>query len=166
MTLLKYSFSLTPPAPPAPARHTYAYSEFQLELAHAWRQMPTAEDNALNFVSDADGAAIVISADFYDIPGDKALGVAEVAVESRLQAVRQSGDGPVNVLHRAIKPHSSGAGLEMSFAAETEGGHVHLFLGYVTARKVLNFTMICPPGHEKAVALFNATVPGFRPRLP
>lgn len=167
MSLLKYSFSLTPPATPrAPVKHTYSFTEFLLELSEAWRQHPTDEENALHFVSAADQAAIVISADFYDIPEDKALGTAEVAVDSRLDAVRQSGEGALTVLHRAIKPHSSGGGLEMSFAAETEGGHVHLFLGYVTTRKVLNFTMICPPGKEKAVALFNATVPGFRPRLP
>lgn len=167
MTLLKYSFSLTPPAPPpAPAKHTYAYSEFTLELAHLWRLMPTAEENTLNFVSDADGAAIIVSVDFYDIPAEKAQATAEFAVERRLDAVRQLAEGPVTVLHRAIVPHSSGGGLEMSLAVEPEGGHLHLFLGYVTSRKVLNFTMICPPGKEKAVALFNATVPGFRPRLP
>ena len=167
MSLLKYSFSLTPPVPaPAVAKHAYAYTEFHLELPSTWRQMPTDEENALNFVSDADSAAIVVSADYYDIAADQAQGVAEVALESRIDAVRQSGDGPVSVLHRAIKPHSSGGGLELSLAAEAEGGHVHLYLGYVTSRKVLNFTMICPPGKDKAVALFNATVPGFRPRLP
>lgn len=169
MSLLKYSFSLTPPAPPpapAPAKHTYTYSEFTLELAHLWRQMPTAEENTLNFVSDADGAAIIISVDFYDIPAEKAQMTAEYAVDRRLDAVRQLTEGPVTVLHRSILPHSSGGGLEMSLAVEPERGHLHLFLGYVTARKVLNFTMICPPGKEKAVALFNATVPGFRPRLP
>jgi hypothetical protein len=26
--------------------------------------------------------------------------------------------------------------------------------------------MVCQPGREAAVTLFNATVPGFRPRLP
>lgn len=167
MTVLKYSFSLTPPAPPLPpARHSYAYTEFLLELDTRWRQVPTDEDDTLTFRSDADSAALVISADFYDIADDQAQGVAEVAVESRIEAIRQASAGPVQVLHRAIQPHSGGTGLEMSFAVEAEGAPVHLYLGYVTTRKVLSFTMVCAPGKRAAVALFNATVPGFRPRLP
>ena len=54
----------------------------------------------------------------------------------------------------------------LALAAEVEGGAVDLYLGYVTSRKILNFSMICPPGSHEAAALFNATVPGFRPRLP
>ncbi|KQV86139.1 MULTISPECIES: hypothetical protein [unclassified Roseateles] len=169
MAILKYSFSLTPSAAPVPAapeaRHEYAYSEFLLELAARWRQLPVQDDDTLNFFSDEDGAAIIISADFYEIPDDKAQGLAETVVASRLEAIQKASAGPVQVLHRAIKPHSGGVGLELSFAAEAESEHVHLYLGYVTSRKVLNFSMVCQPGHG-AAALFNATVSGFRPRLP
>jgi len=164
MTLLKYSFSLTPPPPPP--RHEYAYSEFLLELEHKWRQVPTDEDDTLNFFSDADGAALIISADFYDVPDDKAQGLAEISVASRIEAFQKASAGPVQVLQRTIRPHSGGVGLEMSFVAEAEGEHVHLYLGYVTSRKVLNFTMVCQPGKHDAADLFNATVRGFRPRLP
>jgi hypothetical protein len=169
VTQFKYSFSLTPPPavtlPPAPeARHAYPYTEFLLELPACWRQTPAQEDDTLHFISDRDGAAIVISADFYDIPDDKAQGLAEQVVASRIEALERASGGPVQLLHRAIQPHSGGVGLELSFAAETD--HVHLYLGYVTSRKVLNFSMVCQPGRQAAVALFNATVPGFRPRLP
>lgn len=170
MTLLKYSFSLTPPPaplPPAPeARHEYPYSEFLLELPARWRQQPTQDDDTLNFISDRDGAALIISADFFDIPDDKAQAIAEKCLASRIEAIQSASQSPVQLLHQAIKPHSGGVGLEMSFAAHAEGEHVHLYLGYVTARKVLNFSMVCQPGKNAAVALFNATVPGFRPRLP
>ncbi len=170
MTLLKYSFSLTPPPPAQPpppeAKHAYAYSEFLLDLLPRWRQIPTAEENTLNFQSDADGAAIIISADFYDIPDDKAQAIAEKCLGSRLDALRKADPGAVHVLQQSIKPHSGGVGLELSLAAEVEGGAVHLYLGYVTSRKILNFSMICPPGRHEAAALFNATVPGFQPRLP
>jgi hypothetical protein len=168
VTLLKYSFSLTPPAPPLPpapeARHEYPYSEFLLELPARWRQQPTQEDDTLNFISDRDGAALIISADFYDIPDDKAQALAEQVIASRIEALQRASSQPVQLLHRAIKPHSGGVGLELSFAAESD--HVHLYLGYVTSRKILNFSMVCQPGKQAAVALFNATVPGFRPRLP
>ncbi|HEY8879052.1 MAG TPA: hypothetical protein VIN03_15900 [Roseateles sp.] len=164
MTLLKYSFSLTPPPPPP--RHEYAYSEFLLELEHKWRQLPTDEDNALHFQSDVDGAAIIVSADFYDMPDSKARLFAEKCISSRLDAIRSASAAPVQVLHESIEPHSGGVGLEMSFAAQAQGELVHLYLGYVTSRKILNFSMICQPDRHAAVALFNATVPGFRPRLP
>jgi len=166
MTILKYSFSLTPPASQPPAKHAYDYSEFLLELAARWRQIPTDEDDALNFQSDDDGAAIIISADFFDIPDDQARGIAERCIASRIAAIQAASTTPVQVLQQAIKPHSGGVGLEMSFASEAEGEHVHLYLGYVTSRKILNFSMVCQPGRHEAAALFNATVPGFRPRLP
>ncbi|WP_457389567.1 hypothetical protein [Roseateles sp. P5_E1] len=167
MTILNYSFSLTQPsAPTAAAKHSYDDSEFLLDLAHKWRQIPTDEDDGLNFQSDADGAAIIISADFFDIPDAKAQLFAEKCLSSRIEAIQSASQGPVQVLQRAIKPHAGGVGLEMSFAAHAEGEPVHLYLGYVTSRKILNFSMVCQPGKHEAVALFNATVPGFRPRLP
>jgi hypothetical protein len=170
MALLKYSFSLTPPpAPtPVPAQHQYAYSEFVLDLPTRWRQVPTREDNTLNFECDEDGAALVISAEFYDIPDDKAQALAEQCLSTRIKALHAAGSGPVHVLQQSTQPHTSGTGLELSLAAEVGGdaAHVHLYLGYVTSRKVLHFSMVCRPGPQAAVALFNATVPGFRPRLP
>ena len=167
MTILNYSFSLTPQAAPRPAaKHQYTFSEFLLDLTAQWRQIPTQEDNTLNFQSDDDGAAIIISADFFDIPDDKAQSLAEKCISSRIEALEAASQGAVQVLQQAIKPHAGGGGLEISFAADIEGEHVHLYLGYVTSRKVLSFAMVCKPGKHEAVALFNATVPGFRPRLP
>jgi len=166
MTILKYSFPLTPPAQQPPVKHTYDGSEFLLDLLPKWRQVPTDEDRALNFQSDEDGAVIIISADFFDIPADQAQGIAEQCISSRIEAIQVASAKPVQVLKQSIKPHTGGVGLEMSFASEVEGEHVHLYLGYVTSRKILNFSMVCQPGKQEAVALFNATVPGFRPRLP
>ena len=169
MSLLKYSFPLTPPAPtPAAAQHQYAYSEFVLDLSTRWRQTPTEDDNTLNFECDEEGAVLVIAADFYDIPDDKAQALAEQCLGTRLKALHAAGSGPVHVLQQRIQPHTSGTGLELSLAAEVGGdaAHVHLYLGYVTSRQVLHFSMVCRPGRQAAVALFNATVPGFRPRLP
>jgi hypothetical protein len=162
MTILSYSFSLTPP----PAKQSHAYSEFLLDLPASWRQLTTPDDDTLTFQSDEDGAAIIIAADFHDIPDDEAQALAEQCISSRLGALEDASAGPVQVFQRAIKPHASGRGLEISFAAHAEGEHVHLYLGYVSARKILHFSMVCPPGKHEAVALFNAVVPGFRPRLP
>lgn len=164
MPILHYSFPLTPPRA-APAQE-HAYPDFSLELPSRWRPIPTEEENTLSFQSDADGAVIIISADYFDIPDDRAEALAQQCLDARIEAHRQAGEGPATVLQQGIRPHTSGLGLEMSYAAETEGGPVHLYLGYVTSRKVLNFSMVCQPGKDEAVALFNATVPGFRPRLP
>ena len=170
MTLLKYSFSLTPPVAATPAQpevmQAYTDSEFLLDLLPRWRQHPTAEADTLTFQSGADGAALIISADFFDIPDDQAQAIAEECLARRIAALEAASPGAVRVLQQNIKPHASGAGLELSFAAEVEGEHVQLYLGYVTARKILNFAMVCQPGRPQALALFNATVPGFRPRLP
>ncbi|RZA17894.1 MAG: hypothetical protein EOP93_12475 [Lysobacteraceae bacterium] len=165
MTLFKYSFPLAPPPPQPQAQQSFDYTEFLLDLDPKWRQVSTDEGGALHFQSEIDGAALIISADFFDIPDDKAQGIAEQCLSSRLAAIQAASAKPVQVLSQRIKPHVRG-GLEMSFASEVEGEHVHLHLGYVTARKLLNFSMVCQPGRQEAVALFNATVPGFRPRLP
>ncbi len=74
--------------------------------------------------------------------------------------------GRLQVAQRSIKPHSGGIGLEMSLAAEVPAEHVYIYLGYVTSRKILNFTLVCKPGKEAAAALFNEIVQDFRPRLP
>ncbi|WP_457442563.1 hypothetical protein [Roseateles sp. P5_E4] len=167
VTILNYTFKLAPPpVPTPPVKHQYSYSEFLLDLSAQWRQIPTKEDNTLNFHSDDDGAAIIISADFYEIPDDKVQALAEKCISSRIEALQIASQGSVQVLQQSIKSHSGGVGLEMSFAAHAEGEYVHLYLGYVTSRKILNFSMVCQPGKHEAVALFNATVPGFRPRLP
>lgn len=169
---LSYSFPLpaqsAPTLPPLQIGRAYAYAEFHLDLPANWRQVPTQEDNALNFQSEADSAAITVSADLHDIPADKAQRLAEQCIADRMAALEAGNAGRVTVLQRDVKPHASGAGFEMSCAAEVagEGEQVHLFLGYVTSRKILSFSMTCQPGRQEAVALFNAAVLHFRPRLP
>jgi hypothetical protein len=162
-SLFSYSFSLSTPKP---TLHEYAYSEFALGLSADWKLVPNAEENTLNFHSESRGAGITISADFYEIPEGKAQALAEKCLSSRLEALEKVTPGRVQALQRTIKPHSGGVGLELSFAAEVPGEHVYIYLGYVTPRKVLNFTLVCKPGKEAAVALFNELVLNFRPRLP
>lgn len=164
--VFSYSFSLTPPAPPKPALHEYRYSEFLLALSPQWKQVPTADDNTVNFQSSELGAGITVSTDFYEIPDANAHALAEKNLSSRLEALERLAPGRVAVLQRTIKPHSGGIGLELAFAAEVPGEHVYLYLGYVTSRKILNFTLVCKPGKEAAAALYNQLVSSFRPRLP
>lgn len=170
MAIYQYSVSLTaPPAPQPQQSQSRAYSEFLLDLAPKWREVPTDEEDTLTFQSDDDGAVIIIAVDFFDIPDDQAQALAEQCVDSRIEAIRAASQAPVQVLLRDVRPRTGGPGLEMlemSFAAHAEGEPVHLYLGYVTARKILSFSMVCQPGRLEAAALFNATVPGFRPRLP
>ena len=161
--LFSYSFSLSPPKVPL---HEYAYSEFVLSLAADWKQIPNAEENTINFHSEAQSAGITVSADFYEIPEAKAQALAEKCLSSRLEALEKLTPGRVQTLQRTIKPHSGGVGLELSFVAEVPGEHVYIYLGYVTSRKILNFTLVCKPGKEAAAALFNELVRNVRPRLP
>ncbi len=164
--LFSYSFSLTPPAPPKPRLHEYAYSEFAVFLSDQWRQTPSSEDNTLLFHSSELGASITVSVDFYDIPQDKAALIADKTLSTRLDSLETLAPGKITVRQRAVKPHSSGAALELSFIAEVADDCIYLYLGYVTARKVLNFTLVCAPGGQAAAALYNEVVGNFRPRLP
>jgi hypothetical protein len=158
-----YSFSLSPPKAEL---HEYQYNEFMISLAPDWKQIPTAEADMLNFHSAELGAGITISADFYEIPVDKAQALAEKSISARIDAFEQLSPGRVHVLQRTIKPHSGGIGLELSLAVEVADEHVTIYLGYVTSRKILNFTLVCKPNTQSAIDLFNKIVPNFRPRLP
>lgn len=165
--LYRYSVSLTPPAPAEPAlRLGHVYSEFTLDLPPTWQPVATDEDNTLSFHAEAEDAAIVVSVDFIDTPADQLQPLAEHALARRIAALSVASSGPATVLQQQIRPHASGAALELSFAAEVPGEAVHLYLGYVSPRKVMHFAMVCPPERAAAVALFNATVGHFKPRLP
>lgn len=167
---ISYTFNLTPPAPaqskPAEKLVEYSYSEFWLDLLPHWRQIPNPSDNTLTFVSDLDGSSIIVSADFYEIPEDKAVAIAQKCMQSRLEAHESQHPGQVEVLTQSIKPHSSGTALEMSFGADLARKHIAMYLGYVTSRKVLNFLMICEADRQPAALLFNQTIQNFRPKLP
>lgn len=166
--LFSYSFSVAPPQAPQQAeqQHEYSYNEFKLALASDWRLVPTTTEGSVSFHSERAGAGITVSVDFYDVPDSKARVVGEKNIASRIEALEARNPGQVVVLRQSVKPHSSGTGLELTFAAELPGEYVYLFLGYVTSRKVLNFTMVCKPDKQSAAMLFNKTIGGFRPILP
>jgi len=165
--IFSYSFSLTSNVPPAPTErlHEYAYSEFLIGLPGHWKEMPSGMDNTISFQSDTHGAAIIISADFYEIPAAKAQAVAQRCLGSRLEALEQATPGRVSALRRTIKPHSGGVGLELALVAETPE-QVHVYLGHVTPRKVLNFALVGRPDRQATTELFDKTIANYRPKFP
>jgi len=162
---VNYSFSFTQPAPPKPKLAEYSYNEFLLDLPSHWKQLPTPEDNSFNFYSEMDGASITISADFYAIPDDKAVRFAENCLESRHHALETQFPDQVEVIRRTAHPHSGGSAIELMYGAEIPGS-MYFYLGYVTSRKILNFTLVCKPERAGAAVLFNSIISNFRPRLP
>lgn len=155
-----------PAPPPKPKLHEYEYSEFLLALPSSWTQVPTAEDKTLSFHSKDLGAGITISVDFYEISDAKAHAIAERNLSSRFEGLDRLSPGRVQVAQRTIKPHSGGIGLELSLVAEVPGECAYIYLGYVTPRKILNFSLVCQPGMDVAAALFNELISHYRPRLP
>lgn len=155
---ISYSFKLPPPvsAPTkAPEKLVeYSYNEFFLDLPEHWRQWPNPEDNTLNWHSPVENASVTISADFYEVPDEKALKFAEVCLNGRNDAMEALAPGKVQVLQRSIKPYSGGSGLEMAYGAQIPG-HTYLYLGYVTPRKVFNFGLTCGPDKFAAADLYN-----------
>jgi hypothetical protein len=158
---LNYSFSLTASAPvtPQPAEKLveYSYNEFLLDLPEHWRQYPTPEDNTFNWHSEVENAGITLSADFYQVPDQKAYELAEVCLKARHDAMEALAPGQVTVLSRSIKPHSQGIGLELSYSAQIPE-HTYIYLGYVTSRKIFNFGLTSGPDKFAAADLFNKTV--------
>lgn len=155
---ISYSINLTPPV----TAHTqaaeklveYSYNEFFLDLPEHWRQHPMAEDNSFNWHSSVENASVTISADFYAVPDDKALKLAEVCLNGRNDAMEALAPGKVTILQRSVKPYSGGEGLELAYAAQIPD-HTYLYLGYVTARKVFNFGLTCGPDKFAAADLYN-----------
>lgn len=163
--LYRYSVSLTPPAPAAETR-SHVYSEFTLDLPAAWQAQATDEDNTIAFHAPAHDAALVVAVDFIESGADDLQALADDVITQRLAALNDATPGAWHTLQRQVRPHRSEAGLELSFAAELPGQQVALYLGYATPRKLLHFLMLCSADCAAALALFNATVPQFKPRLP
>lgn len=164
--LFDLSFSMTPPPPPRPALVAHEFNEFVIELPTHWRQLPTPQDNTFTYESPVDKATLVISADFYEISADKAQLIAEKNLETRLAANVERTGAPIDILSQGIQPHTSGAGLELHYMAAGADGQVVAYLGYVTSRKILNFTLVCRGDLAKAIALYERTSARFRPKLP
>ncbi|GAB3651134.1 hypothetical protein [Ramlibacter alkalitolerans] len=167
---ISYKFSVPAPTPPKESRSDgivrHTYNEFSLDLQDHWQSYPSPDPKTLNFYSDKTGAAIILSVQFFAVPDEKAEELANVCIDSRIEAHEQQFPGRVKVLTRSVRPHPGGIGWETSYSAEAEGHNLFIYVGYVTPRKVLNFQMVCNPGREEGAALFNQVMEGFRVKMP
>ncbi|MGQ2924319.1 MAG: hypothetical protein ACT6SF_14235 [Hydrogenophaga sp.] len=151
-----YSFSLPALAPQVASEelHPYDYNEFLLSLSADWRQVPVSKDRTLRWYSDKLKAEIIVSVDFYEVPESKWANVAEVTLEGRHKALAEACGDTLTVVSRSAKPYSGGGGLEVSYAAHTND-MTHIYLGYVTARKVFNFSLTGGANKASLVELYN-----------
>ena len=156
------------PFPPvaAPAMNTHTTSEYVLELPTSWRVQPSGDGNAVTFQSDADGAALFITVDFYEIPADKARATAERLINTRLATLEKQAPGQVDMFDSDAKPHWQGQGIEMYYAAHVAKQDVVMYFVYVMPRRVLNLTLVSKKGRKEAMALLRAVHSHFRPNLP
>lgn len=155
---IKYSFTYSQPYPGTPKAAEklvdYPYSEFLVRLPEHWRQIPTSEDTQFNWRSETEKAEITISAHLAQVPEAKFQKGAEVALAARHHSMEELSNGRVEVLVQNIKPHSQGGALEITYAAQIPD-HTHMYLGYVTSRKLFNFGLTCGPDKFAAADLFN-----------
>lgn len=156
---LSYSFNLSPPAAaPHPEKlYPYEYNEFLLSLPDEWKQIPTQEERTFNWYSEKDQAGITVSADFFEVPEAKWAAFAQINLDSRNKAFEEIADGPVTVVSRSVQPYSGGGGLELSYVAH-DSRSTYMYLGYVTSRKIFNFTLTCGPDKTAAIDLYNKTM--------
>jgi hypothetical protein len=162
----RYSVALPPPPAEPVVRQGHVYSEFVLDLPPAWQPQAHEGDNTLTFHEPAADAVLIVSVDFIDSGATDLAALGNEVLSRRLAALASATPGAWQTLQQQVRPHGSEAGLELSFAAELPGEQVALYLGYATPRKLLHFLMLCGPDRAAAIALFNATVPHFKPRLP
>ncbi len=167
---IDYAFPLpqavTDNAAAPPPLTDYAYTEFVLSLPANWSQITTPQANSFNWFSEQVGASITISVDFYEVHDAMAVALAEKNLAAREDGLQRSAPKPVTVIERSIKPHSGGVGQEMIFAAEVKGECFYLYMGYVTPRKIFNFTLVSQAEQAQAFALFNALMGSLRVNLP
>ena len=165
-----YAFKLPQAAPTtataAAPRTDYAYNEFVLSLPSDWAPTATPQENSFNWFSQQAGASITVSVDFYEVSDALAVSLAEKNLLARQEGLERSAPKPVTVIERSIKPHSGGVGQEMIFAAEVQGECFYLYMGYVTPRKIFNFTLVSQAEQAQAFALFNALMGSLRVNLP
>lgn len=154
-----YSFNLSTPAPAGREEtlYPYEYNEFMLSLPKDWKQIPTDEERTLTWQSDKERAGITVSADFYEVPESKWASLAEVNLDGRQRAFESVSDEPVTVVNRTIEPYSGGGGLELSFVAHASG-MTYMYLGYITPRKLFNFTLTSGADKRAAIDLYNKTL--------
>jgi hypothetical protein len=168
---MKFNYSFNLPqaasAPVAPKKViAYDTSEFSLDLADHWQEAQVGQQNTLNWISEQESASITLSVDFYDIPADKAHAVAENVLSARHSALTASTSTPISVLRREVKPHSGGIGLELVYFAEVQNECAYQFIGYVTSRKIFNFTVVSTRGPQHATTLFQSVMGSLRVNLP
>ena len=156
-------FLPTAGVPTRPALNTHSNTEYAIDLPTSWKVVPSADANAVTFQSDADGATLFVSVDFYVIPADKARATAERLINSRLATHAEQAPGRVDVFDSGTRPHAQGAGLEMHYAAHIANEDVVMHAVYVMPRRVLNLTLVSRRGRATATALFEAIRAHFRP---
>lgn len=108
----------------------------------------------------------MVSVDFYEAPASKWAATAEVSLNSRQKALAEVCDSSLTVIGRSAKPYSGGGGLELSYAAHTDDT-THIYLGYVTSRKVFNFSLTGGASRGALIQLYNRIVQGqLRVKVP
>ena len=147
----------------------FASEEFRLTLPDDWQQWesPELEPDTLAFYSGAGDIGITMSMEFYLVPDEKMLELAQAVLDNRAAAHADQFGDRIEYLQDSVHPHSSGAGFEMFYRAQVLPEKSVFYLGYVTSRKILNFfieTSECD--REKADAVFAAVLGAFEPRLP
>ncbi len=149
-----------------PALNTYSNAEWAIDLPASWRVIPTDTGNSVTFQSDAEGAGLFISVDFYEIPADKAQATADRLVNERLSRHAADAPGRIDMFDGASQKHWQGSGHEARYAVQVDGRDIVQYAVYVMSRRVLNLTLACGRRDRGSVAaLFAAIRTHFRPAL-
>ena len=144
---------------------TFTQEEFKLDVPEKWNVYPSAEPGTLLLQSKLDDASLVITTQLMQIAIDKAEGIAQANIRSRVEAHKTHYPN-LQLIDSSIAVHSSGAALEMFYSVVSPEKAVLMYVGFVTPKKILSALLIAPADPVTAADLFKQTLSGFQPRLP
>jgi len=144
----------------------YTYDEFWIDLPAHWQQNKDGRgDYILNWSSAEDQASLTISAEFVDVPGQVELVMAQVLVAARKESLEKAIQRPLTVMHEGIKPNAQ-IGYNVAFSVDAGENQIVYYLGYISKRKILHFTLVSNKGREAAKKLYEQLANALRVKLP
>lgn len=144
---------------------TFTQSEFKIDVADKWHVYPSLEPGTLMLQSKQDDASLLITTQMMEIAIDKAQGIADANIRSRIEAHKTHYPN-LQLVDASIAVHSSGAALEMFYSVAEADKAMLMYIGFVTPKKILSALLITPADPAAAADLFKETLSGFQPRIP
>jgi hypothetical protein len=146
----------------------FEHSEFVVDLAPAWRNVPGSDSEQFQFQADSLASTITISVMQARVPRPQLQQVAEKFLELRLEGEAEVDKRRVVTLgDRWVTPQSDGEVVDIAYAGYDNVGRIFRFMGFVTTQKVISFYCeTISTDNERAIQIFDEAFRGFQFYVP